>query len=466
MGPVTPPDRAGSSTTSSGDETAPPLAGAPDGAEPGAPPDQAALALLAEAVELIGALDPGCLGRPEAIKRYYRLLDRLQAHGARAAAALDASGAWARDTARSATAWLATNCDLARPLAARRVRVGSALRRLPEVEAAWTGGELGTCKAEVIAGLAGPGTAEALVRDETVLLEKAKSSRSVEAFARTCASWSNHVDVEGGEDEDKRRAERRDVRLLPTLSGNWHGTMTLDPVSGEIVNDELSRIEQELYDLERTEAEQRLGREPRPHELERTASQRRADALVEMAARSGAARAGTAYPVPLFNVLVDFESFGRICQLASGAPTTPAALVEYLQHADIERAVFDPPNRVDVGQRQRFFTGATRRAIELRDRRCSDPYCDRPAMFCQVDHIVPYSDGGETTQENGRLLCEFHNRQREHRRRRGTSETSSTEDSGATTDSSGAGPAPPSPPPPEGSGPFDEAPRPAPPPNG
>jgi hypothetical protein len=59
-----------------------------------------------------------------------------------------------------------------------------------------------------------------------------------------------------------------------------------------------------------------------------------------------------------------------------------------------------------------LFTGATRRAIELRDRQCAHEFCEEPASNCQVDHIKMYSQGGLTTQENGRLLCGFHNRLR------------------------------------------------------
>ena len=84
-----------------------------------------------------------------------------------------------------------------------------------------------------------------------------------------------------------------------------------------------------------------------------------------------------------------------------------------LSEADIERIVFDTPSRViDVSTRTRIFTGALRRAIELRDRHCTHPGCCVPADRCQVDHIIEYCDDGPTTQANGRLLCAHHNRQR------------------------------------------------------
>ncbi|MCU1460906.1 MAG: hypothetical protein JWO37_981, partial [Acidimicrobiales bacterium] len=93
---------------------------------------------------------------------------------------------------------------------------------------------------------------------------------------------------------------------------------------------------------------------------------------------------------------------------------SPAEVVAYLGEADVERIVFDGPSRViDVGVRRRFFGGATRRAIEVRDRTCTHPSgCDVAAEACEIDHIVPWSRGGLTTQANGRCLCAVHNRRR------------------------------------------------------
>ena len=49
---------------------------------------------------------------------------------------------------------------------------------------------------------------------------------------------------------------------------------------------------------------------------------------------------------------------------------------------------------------------------------CTHPYCYEPAESCEGDHIEPWSQGGPTTQENGRLLCGFHNRLRIQRERK------------------------------------------------
>ena len=113
-------------------------------------------------------------------------------------------------------------------------------------------------------------------------------------------------------------------------------------------------------------------------------------------------------------MLVGYETFaGRICELASGRVVAPAALLPWLTEAVVERVVFDGPDRVkNVGVRRRLFDGATRRAVQVRDRECFSPFCDRPAGSCDVDHVVPYAQGGLTVDDNGRPACGFHNRQR------------------------------------------------------
>jgi hypothetical protein len=96
----------------------------------------------------------------------------------------------------------------------------------------------------------------------------------------------------------------------------------------------------------------------------------------------------------------------------------PGSLLSWLDEAYIERAVFAPDRRVEVSATARLYTGATRRAIELRDRQCTHPYCDVPAASCQGDHITPYHAGGATVLVNGRLLCGYHNRLRNREKQR------------------------------------------------
>ena len=131
-----------------------------------------------------------------------------------------------------------------------------------------------------------------------------------------------------------------------------------------------------------------------------------------MASRAAAMPAGARQPKPLFTILVGEAAFARTCTLASGTVVTPGAAGRWLTDSVIERIVFDTPERVLSVSQRRSFTGALRRAIEVRDRTCTHPYCDEPAEGCQVDHIQPWAHGGDTSIDNGQLQCGFHNRLR------------------------------------------------------
>jgi len=55
--------------------------------------------------------------------------------------------------------------------------------------------------------------------------------------------------------------------------------------------------------------------------------------------------------------------------------------------------------------------------IQLRNRACVHPFCNRPARRCDTDHIVPYDpDGppGQTNTENLACLCRLHHRMKTH----------------------------------------------------
>ncbi len=254
-------------------------------------------------------------------------------------------------------------------------------------------------------------------RDEAMLVAQA-AELGFDDFYRVLEYWKQMADPDGADASEEERTASRNVYLETSLSGMWLGQMTLDPISGSIVATELNRLEHDLFEADCAEAKERLGRTGRIDELARTSGQRRADALVEMATRSRTAPAEGIRPAPLFSVFVGYETMhGRICELENGTVLAPAALDPWMDSAYFERALFTLGNRVDVSVRSRLFTGGTRRAIELRDRICTHPYCYEPAESCQADHIQTYAAGGETTQDNGRLLCGFHNRlrnQREH----------------------------------------------------
>jgi hypothetical protein len=233
-------------------------------------------------------------------------------------------------------------------------------------------------------------------------------------FARVLAYWSQHADPGGTEDRAAQQHEDRRLHLSRSFDGAWVLDGTFDPVGGAVLAGALKRIEDELFDSDWAEAKARRGADVCGADLVRTPAQRRADAAVVLARRAGALPEGARLPEPLFSVFVGYETFaGRLCELADGTVVSPGSLLRWLDDAWVERVVFDAPDRVkNVGVRRRLFAGATRRAVQLRDRECFHELCDLPAVHCQVDHVVPHAAGGLTTDSNGRPACGAHNRGR------------------------------------------------------
>lgn len=59
-------------------------------------------------------------------------------------------------------------------------------------------------------------------------------------------------------------------------------------------------------------------------------------------------------------------------------------------------------------------TTRIREAVVLRDRTCVFPWCTRSARRCDLDHVVPYDDGGATSTSNLAPLCRTHHRLKTH----------------------------------------------------
>jgi hypothetical protein len=198
--------------------------------------------------------------------------------------------------------------------------------------------------------------------------------------------------------------------VAKTLGGCVAADAWLDPVNGEIFYSAFYRIERELFEADWAAAKERLGRDPKPHELDRTPAQRRADVLVEMAERAVATPAGARRPAPLVTILVGTERFARMCELLDGTVLSDEEAAALLDRAVVERITFDGDDQPITASVQRTFRGKLRRAIIARDRECTHPYCDAPAWRCDIDHIEPAAADGPTSTDNGRARCPFHNR--------------------------------------------------------
>lgn len=305
---------------------------------------------------------------------------------------------WATDGSRSAASCLARETHSSVRSAKQELRRARQLRNLPVVRAAVTAGDLSLEHVDLLGAAATEPRANLFAEHESTLVDQCTVLRYADAV-RLVQYWCQRADDELGNEPGERRAQKSSLHASTSLDGMVVLNGQLDPVGGAIVTDELARLEKEIYlaDLEQG--------------ISRTPAQRRARALVEMANRSKAAPPDARMPKPLFTVIVGDRTAQDLCELANGTVVRPDELAEYFDTAMLETVLFDGPSTVLSVSRRRSFTGAIRRAIEVRDRRCQHPSgCDEPASRCDVDHIQPFSEGGVTSQSNGRLLCSTHNR--------------------------------------------------------
>jgi hypothetical protein len=77
-------------------------------------------------------------------------------------------------------------------------------------------------------------------------------------------------------------------------------------------------------------------------------------------------------------------------------------------------AINDTGHVLDVGRRRYQITGVLRRLITVRDGTCHFPGCHRNATRCQIDHVIPWDEGGRSDVGNLGALCIRHHQLKTH----------------------------------------------------
>ena len=356
---------------------------------------------LAEVIDSLLDVDPSELTDDELhelVTVVQRQRHRLAALAATTISAWDRRMVWADNGARSAATRLANETSASTSSTGVEVRRARQLRSMQATAAALAAGELSPDHVDLLAKANRPWRNAVFADHENTLVEQCKVLRFFEA-RKMVDYWCTRVDGDAAEDRAERQRNAAHLSVSSTIDGTVVVNGVLDPIGGSIVANEITRLERELY-----LADQRDG-------VTRTTSQRRAAALVEMATRSATAPADGRRPKPLFTAIVGDTTLSQLCELANGTVTTPGQLARWVGDADLESVLFDGPSTIISVSRRRSFTGALRRAVEVRDRHCQhNSGCDVPADQCDVDHIVPYAAHGPTSQFNGKIECQPHNR--------------------------------------------------------
>ena len=300
----------------------------------------------------------------------------------------------------SCPTWISFQLRISSNAAHAQVQLARQLPSLQVTARAFERGELSAQHASVIARSVDAVTRGGGDRDEaeTLMLQEAQH-RDPRDLLRYGLGLLHRLAPKEMEAEEERRHRNRFLRLSEAYDGGYDLEGHLDPVGGATLKTALEGL---------------LG--PRRKDDERSAVQRRADGLVELATRvldSGElpVRGGQR---PHLTITASLETLradpgAPAALLDWGFPISGKALRRIAGDAEITpilvSAKGDP---LHVGRKYRTATMKMRKALAERDRRCVWPGCDRPPHWAQADHEVPWRSGGETDVDGMRLLCGKH----------------------------------------------------------
>ena len=231
------------------------------------------------------------------------------------------------------------------------------------------------------------------------ILTDAAMALGPEDTAQAVRRWVLGVDPDGTLDD--AAGLPRIFRLAVSAGGRTYLSGHLDPVGAETVHTALEAVMNGH----------------RPAGDRRGHAERQGDALVELCRQS--LHADRLPDVrgqrPHLRVTIDWMAlcaargvpgFGHL-PFAGPIPAETARRIAC--DAGVARILIGPNSLpMDVGQGQRSAPAGIRRATEERDVHCVFTGCTAPAAWCDFHHVDHWAWGGETSCENGALLCEGH----------------------------------------------------------
>jgi hypothetical protein len=380
--------------------------------------------------------------------------DQFEAAWLRRLAAPDARGAAGAEVgacAMSTTGWLRATTRMSPAAAGQRVRTARALHRGPlaATARALAQGDVSYAHAAVLADATGDLPPPRVAEAEPVLVDAARRL-DPGGLRRLAAHLRDLVDPDGAEERGRARLDRRGLWLSATFEGMVAVKGLLDAEAGEAAQAALAPLAR-----------------PTGPDDERSAAQRRADALEELARQalqaghlpdSGGLRPHLTITADLVSLLAGQGGVGgsggwgtalppeTVRRLACDAAVTRAIVHRHPDQtsqdgaaghgythgddatdhghttegglaAELRAAItlLPPPlgaptQLLDLGRATRAVSPALRRALVLRDGGCLVQGCDRPPPWTDAHHLHHWLHGGPTSLDNLILLCRVHHR--------------------------------------------------------
>jgi len=342
------------------------------------------------------------------------VVERADAELLRVVGAWDAAGVWELEGAASPASWLAARIPRTRPEAVGLVRDARLARRCERTGEALADGVI-TVSHVATMSRAARGRRASFAVDEDVILGFASELRPTE-FVTAMQHWCQVADDERRRRDPNAKFDQRFVELHRTFDGHANLDGFLDQEATQILEHALAKI--------MGPPDPRNGPVP-----PRTARQRRADALVDMA-RESLAHATPGGHVPahvaaVYDLNERLDDEGDQCDddvaparrrailgrrhTVNQRPAARVTLERLCCDASIARVVMAGESEIlDLGRERRFPTAAQFRALSLRDQHCQFPGCDRSPEWTDAHHLTHWLHGGTTDLDNLVLLCRYH----------------------------------------------------------
>lgn len=314
------------------------------------------------------------------------------------------SSAWRRDGANFPAQWHRRHRKVSGGQARRDVETANALSNLPRTAAAVADGTVSASQAAA-AARAGRGLSAEHTRALDDLVADQAPDASDRQLRDAVSKFADEAAPDTARARERQAHERRTLRLGRAQDGGWWVDGRLDVIGGEALATAISALSR-----------------PRGDGDERTAEQRRADALADLAER--ALRTGE-LPIegghrPTVSATADLRTLEGRAGAPAGrldhtGPVDPETVRQLACDANVHRVITDGASEVlDVGRTRRAVTRAQRRALVARDGGCVG--CGAPPGWTDAHHIVHWEDGGPTDLNNLLLLCRTCHTNVHHRR--------------------------------------------------
>ncbi|HXO47721.1 MAG TPA: HNH endonuclease signature motif containing protein [Mycobacterium sp.] len=314
---------------------------------------------------------------------------------------------WAVDTEAAVSAEVAAALRMSQGLAASHLRYARAMReRLPKLADIFHAGDIDQQTFATIVYRTD------LITDRDVLatVDGQLALTVVRWPSMTRGRLAGHIDkivAKADADAVRRRTQRRTEREV------WFADLEggLSEIHGSLLSPDAHALDKRLTALAATVCEH----DPRTRE------QRRADALAALAA--GADRLGcrcglrgcaagqrpAATPVVIYviaeHAAVDGRSGATASEVCADGLVAPELVAELAAGATLVPLTHPIDAAPEPG-----YVPSKKLAdfVRCRDLTCRWPGCDRPAFDCDLDHTVPYADGGPTHASNLKCYCRTH----------------------------------------------------------